>query len=218
MPKHLLNQLWPRIKKGVDAAVRDVKFPIESADVAVSFPQLNVSEPFDSFAEAEVMTIGNAFEELTRDAVANLLADLLNGISTPTMDFDRAKELILVHAYRSLDPKADTGFLGSIKRYLVFNKEGFRAKEENFRDVMEALASLAEYFRQEPMVDKKLISALWDICHESGRLIRPDGLWQSEQTKLLEKWIDVISYSVRTLLNEGNLNCRLLMELALEEN
>ena len=130
------------------------------------------------------------------------------------MTFKEAKQTLLLHSFSHSDlshPKMATGFLGSLRPY-----QGI--KEENFREVMEAIKSLAEYFQKEPLLDKEIVNALWGICHLARAWgVHPDGMLRrnnliSEKEHLqLEEWIETISYATMMLLDGCD------MDIALEE-
>ena len=128
------------------------------------------------------------------------------------MDFQEAKELLLLHSFGHPDinhPKMERGFLGSLRPYRGLN-------DENFHEVMQALISLAPHFQHESRVDKEIISALWTICelgrawgiHRDGMLRRNNLITTKEVTRL-EHWIETISYAVFVLLDGGDLETAL---------
>lgn len=121
------------------------------------------------------------------------------------MTKEEAKELLMYHSFTHEDidhPKSENGFLGMLR---PFSGELI---EDNFHEVMEALKTLAHELETEEKIDKKVISALWRICHLSRAwAIHPDGMLRrnnlitDKQIQELEGWIEDISYATMFLLD-----------------
>jgi len=118
-----------------------------------------------------------------------------------------AKDIILLHAFAHADaathPKAETGFLGSLRPYRG------RLDPENYHEVVAALMSLAPTLR-EPLVDRELVAALWSLVHlarswalDPEGMLPSNGLIRPEEQALLRGWLDVISYATMVLLDGG---------------
>jgi hypothetical protein len=125
------------------------------------------------------------------------------------MNAHEAREALLLHSFSYPDlthPKMVQGFLGSLRPYT-----GLR--DENFREVMEAIRVLAPEFRTQDAVDKELISALWDICFQTWSIalqsegaLRRNELITQEEIEKLEGWLFDIFFSVSILLQGGDLS------------
>ena len=66
------------------------------------------------------------------------------------MDFDRAKELLLLHSCGHPDfhhPKWSTGFIGSLRPYTGLN-------EDNFHEVMAAIVAVAPHLADRQVLDR----------------------------------------------------------------
>lgn len=97
----------------------------------------------------------------------------------------------------------ESGFLGSLRP--------FRGQliEENFHELMEIVRTLAPQLKQ-PALNREVMSCLWSIIH-LGRAwaILPDGmlrrnkLLSDEQIALMEEWLDLLSYAVMILIEDG---------------
>jgi hypothetical protein len=117
----------------------------------------------------------------------------------------QAKQLLTLHAFtdpRSAEhPKAEGGFLGSLRPY-----KGHLI-EENFVEVMESLRVLGPELARET-VDREVVSALWGICHlarawgiEQEGMLRRNGLISASDVETLASWVDTISYATFCLLD-----------------
>jgi hypothetical protein len=121
------------------------------------------------------------------------------------MDTAEAYDLLLAHAGESSDPdhpKFATGFLGMLRPYREL-------QEPNFHEVMEALRVMAPKL-QESTVERKLISALWGICHfsrawalEKDSMLQRNELMTEYDADLLAEWLSIISYAVASLLDDS---------------
>src|SRR5205085_3718735 len=97
-------------------------------------------------------------------------------------------------------------FLGSLRPFQGLN-------EDNFHEVMEALRTLAPELIAGNVVEREIMSALWDICwqasliglHSTGALQR-NHIISSEEIDKLEDWVFDISYAVSILLSAGDVN------------
>ena len=122
------------------------------------------------------------------------------------MDISNAIRLLKCHAYAHDDvhfPKAENGFLGSLRPF-----QG-ELKEENLHEMMVAIRTLAAKLG-EPALDREIISCLWTICKlgrawavEPEGMLRSNGLMTDEQVERMEQWLDMISYAVMILLDDG---------------
>ena len=122
------------------------------------------------------------------------------------MEFERAKELLLLHSRNHPDVfhrKQDGGFMGSLEVYRGLN-------EDNFHEVMAAIVAVAPHLLRSQQVDRDIMSSLWDLCrtarrwgiHADGRLQR-NGLITDEDVERLEGWVDAIEWAVMMLLSRG---------------
>ena len=118
------------------------------------------------------------------------------------MEVGEAKRILAIHSFSDPEnPLSETGFLGSLRPFT-----GLR--EENFRQVKEAIAALAPHLSQSSTVDRDVISALWSIVY-LGTLwgVNPDGmllsngLLSSSDAQTLRRWINEIAYDVFALLD-----------------
>ena len=116
-----------------------------------------------------------------------------------------AKQKLKFHSLTSDDinhPKMERGFLGMLR---PFSGE---LSEENFHEVVKAIQILSDELRNHKKIDKKVISAIWGICHltrswaiEKEGMLQSNNLINDEQIKKLEKWIESISYVTFTILD-----------------
>ncbi|PAF28665.1 hypothetical protein [Paenibacillus sp. 7516] len=122
------------------------------------------------------------------------------------MRIEEAVLLLKCHAFVHDDldhPKMESGFLGSLRP--------FRGQliEENFHELMEIVRTLAPQLKQQAL-NREVMSCLWSITH-LGRAwaILPDGmlrrnkLLSDEQIALMEEWLDLLSYAVMILIEDG---------------
>ena len=124
----------------------------------------------------------------------------------------------MAHSYLgqdSKDPVQVSGFIGSLRPW-----QGLR--EENFRQVLEALDALSEELLNAPMLDRDIVSALWGICYlarswgvERGGSLRRHKIINDDEVRTLAAWIDTIETRVLFLLDgseghnsSGGLNYR----------
>lgn len=125
------------------------------------------------------------------------------------MNPDEAREALLLHSFAHPDlnhPKMEAGFLGSLRPYRGLNKE-------NFLEVMEAIRALAPELQKQEVVDRKIISALWNICFQtwaialqSGGALNRNSLIDAQETEQLESWLFDIFFAVSILLEGGEIN------------
>ncbi|WP_440109601.1 hypothetical protein [Paenibacillus sp. QZ-Y1] len=122
------------------------------------------------------------------------------------MKREEAVILLKCHAFSYEDlyhPKMETGFLGSLRPFRG------QLMEENFHELMEILRTLVPDL-QGPTLDREVMACLWGITH-LGRAwaVEPDGMLRSnniisdEQVTLMEKWLDLFSYAVMILIEDG---------------
>jgi hypothetical protein len=140
------------------------------------------------------------------------------------MDFVQAKELILMQGYRHPNhSNAETGFLGSLLPYRALRGEKFELQEKNLYEILEAVDVVAIQFQNEATVDKEIVGTLWSICHLVHNYIRPDSAWRrtnlmtSKDATRLEKWIEILSYTVLSYLSNGQPNWREMLSTGLED-
>ncbi|WMT41859.1 SMI1/KNR4 family protein [Paenibacillus sp. D2_2] len=122
------------------------------------------------------------------------------------MDISNAVRLLKCHAFAHDDvdlPKAENGFLGCLRPF-----QG-ELKEANLHEMMVVIRALAAKLG-EPALDREIISCLWTICKlgrawavEPEGMLRSNGLITDEQVERMENWLDLISYAVMTLLDNG---------------
>jgi hypothetical protein len=116
------------------------------------------------------------------------------------MEFSEAKSLIKMHAGTEDGPRMATGFIGCLRPYGGLD-------DENFEEVVEAIAMVAHPLQAGVQVDRDLVHALWDMCHtarnwgvrESGMLPRNHRISPDDRRKL-EAWVDVIETMTLKLL------------------
>jgi hypothetical protein len=121
------------------------------------------------------------------------------------MEFSEAKAIIRMHAGAEDGPKMATGFLGCLRPYT-----GLAC--ENFEDVVEATAAVAEHLRTGPGVDRELVLALWSICEtarawgvQEGGMLPRNHLISVADQRTLATWIGLIEYMTLRLLNGNEL-------------
>jgi len=120
------------------------------------------------------------------------------------MTEEQAIEELMFQSGRHTDinnAKWENGFLGMLRP--------FKGKliEENFHKIISCIAVLSKKLNEDS-IKNEIISSIWGICH-LGRAwaIYPDGMLQSnnlikpEQVKLIESWIEHISYITFCLLD-----------------
>jgi len=112
-----------------------------------------------------------------------------------------ARILLKYHSFNSDDlehPKMKKGFLGMLR---PFQGELY---EKNFHELMDVLKTLSPILSKET-IDRELISSFWCICN-LGRIWCPDNLLSLDQKKLLDVWLDCLSYAVMILLDHNNID------------
>lgn len=85
--------------------------------------------------------------------------------------------------------------------------------EANYREVMDAIRTLAPELQREGVVDKEIMSALWIICFQawaeglnSEGSLRRNGIITQEEIAKLEDWLWRIFYAVSILLESGDVD------------
>ncbi len=121
------------------------------------------------------------------------------------MNKTEAIKLLSYHSGRNNDiknPKWISGFLGSLRPY-----QG-KLTESNFHEVIECLKVLSETIRNNSNIDKEIVSNLMGIIHlgrawgvNKNGILRKNGLISNKSYKLLESWIEIISYTFFCLLD-----------------
>jgi hypothetical protein len=121
------------------------------------------------------------------------------------MEFSDAKALIRMHAGTEDGPKMATGFLGCLRPYT-----GLAA--ENFEEVVEATAAVAEHLRAGPWVDRELVFALWSMCEtarawgvQEGGMLPRNHLISPADRRTLATWVDIIERMTLRLLRGNGL-------------
>src|SRR5262245_12291396 len=115
-----------------------------------------------------------------------------------------ARNCLFFHAFRHKAPDGrldESGFLGMLRPY-----RGLR--EENFHEVMAALAVLGPKWSTETTVDRELIASLWAMCLlartwgvEPCGMLRRNHLISDADVQRLEEWINIISWAVFFLID-----------------
>ena len=121
------------------------------------------------------------------------------------MTTEEAKKILKYRSFTDNDihhPKMENGFLGMLR---PFSGE---LNEENYHEVIKAIKTLADELRDKDKIDKEVISAIWGICHltrswaiEKEGMLRRNNLINDEQIKILEKWIESISFATMMILD-----------------
>ena len=121
------------------------------------------------------------------------------------MNKEEAKQILKYHSFTSEDvnhPKMENGFLGMLRPF------SGKLIEENYHEVIKAIKTLADEFRDKKQIDKDVISAIWGICHltrswaiEQNGMLQRNNLIQKEQVEKLENWIENISYATFLILD-----------------
>lgn len=122
------------------------------------------------------------------------------------MDASSAILLLQCHAFAHEDVrhiKMTYGFLGSLR---PFSGE---LQESYFHELMAVVRALSGEFGK-PALNRELIACLWSITHlarawavEPDGVLRRNGLIADEQVARMERWLDLISYAVMILLENG---------------
>ncbi|BDD03990.1 hypothetical protein [Aureibacter tunicatorum] len=120
-----------------------------------------------------------------------------------------AKEILKYHSFTHEDidhPKSKRGFLGMLRPFTG------ELIEENFHEVITAIKTISDELRTNEKIDREVIIALWGICHFTRNwainpegMLQRNGLIEKQQIKLLEVWIETISYATFSIL-EGSDN------------
>lgn len=124
------------------------------------------------------------------------------------MDFETAVEELSFHSGTSPltdDPRWRNGFLAMLRPY-----KGLRL--EVFEHLMACVRSVAEHLSTAEELDRRVVDALWGICHYTrawalrpGGMLRRNGLISMAEQATLEAWIEEISNAVTLLLQGGTL-------------
>jgi hypothetical protein len=121
------------------------------------------------------------------------------------MEFSEAKAIIRMHAGAEDGPKMATGFLGCLRPYTGL-------AGENFEDVVEATAAVAEHLRIGPRIDRELVLALWSMCEtarawgvQEGGILPRNHLISPADQRMLATWVGIIEYMALRLLNGNEL-------------
>ena len=116
---------------------------------------------------------------------------------------DEARRLLRIHSGRDADSdpgKWQTGFVGQLRPYRGL-------KEQNFREVMEAIYALAPAISASGAVDRQLMADLWAIvwlprtwAFPPHGMLRRNGLIDGRELSRLDDWLDRISEAVDNVL------------------
>jgi internalin A len=122
------------------------------------------------------------------------------------MNIEDAQLLLKCHAFthdRIEHWKMENGFLGSLRPFRGELLEG------NLHEVMAALRALSDELGRD-QVNRELISSLWGLYHlarawalEPEGMLRSNGLLSKAQIEMMETWLNLISYAVMILLENG---------------
>ncbi|WP_342551587.1 hypothetical protein [Paenibacillus sp. FSL R7-0652] len=122
------------------------------------------------------------------------------------MEPQEAVLLLKCHAFSHDDvnhPKMQNGFLGSLRP--------FRGHliEANFHELMRILRILAPELSTSAL-DREVMACLWSINHlarawavEPEGMLRRNHLITDEQAALMEEWLNLFSYAVMILIEDG---------------
>lgn len=121
------------------------------------------------------------------------------------MTIKEAKQILKYHSFTAEDvkhPKMENGFLGMLRPF------SGKLYEENYHEVIAAIKTLADEIRGKEKIDKDVISAIWGICHltrswaiEKEGMLQRNNLITEKQIKILEKWVEAISYAILMILD-----------------
>jgi HEAT repeats len=121
------------------------------------------------------------------------------------METCEAKALIRMHAGTADGPKMATGFLGCLRPYT-----GLVA--DNFEEVVEATAAVADALQAGPWVDRELVFALWSMCStarawgvQEGGMLPRNHLISPADRRTLSTWVDIIECMTLRLLGGNGL-------------
>lgn len=116
------------------------------------------------------------------------------------MQFSEAKSLIRMHAGAEDGPRMATGLLGSLRPYRGLD-------DENFEEIVEAIAAVADHLQSGPDVDRELIHALWSMCQTArgwgvreGGMLPRNHLISPDDRRKLESWVNIIESMTLHLL------------------
>lgn len=122
------------------------------------------------------------------------------------MERHEAVRLLKYHAFAHEDikhPKMEHGFLGSLRP--------FRGQliEESFHELMTILRVLAPELSNSAL-DREIMACLWSITHlarawavEPEGMLRSNHLISDEQAQLMEEWLNMFSYAIMILIEDG---------------
>jgi hypothetical protein len=114
---------------------------------------------------------------------------------------DEARRLLEFHSNPEPDdPRWSESFLASLRPF-------DRLREAAFHEVMECIVTLAPELSADKL-DRTTVSSLWGMCHfalawgvsEDG-MLRRNGLINDDDTALLARWVECISYATTLLLD-----------------
>jgi hypothetical protein len=110
-----------------------------------------------------------------------------------------ARAILKRHTAPPTDGDAETGFLGRLRPY-----RGLR--EEDFREIMSALATLAPDLRRSK-VDRELVADLWELIFlpwlwalAPGGMLQQSKQVSEEDQRTLAKWLEEIGLTVSLML------------------
>ena len=122
------------------------------------------------------------------------------------MDFQQAVEELTFHCGTNPntdDPRWSNGFLSMLRPYAGLRRE-------TYEHLLSCVAAVQEYTKNDRMLDRRVINALWGICHFARAWgLHPDGMLRQnnpitqEDRVLLKGWIEDLSYRVAMWL-DGN--------------
>ncbi|CAI6056860.1 hypothetical protein PAECIP112173_01625 [Paenibacillus sp. JJ-100] len=130
----------------------------------------------------------------------------MNLLKGDEMERYEAIQLLKYHAFAHDDikhPKMEHGFLGSLRP--------FRGQliEENFHELMTILRVLAPELSNSAL-DREIMACLWSITHlarawavEPEGMLRSNHLISDEQVQLMEEWLNLFSYAIMILIEDG---------------
>jgi len=122
---------------------------------------------------------------------------------------EKALEELSFHSSRNAnikDPRWENGFLGSLRPF-----QSMELVEQNFNKVIRNLKDLLKHTSENDCLCKNLVNDVSGIiCFgrawavEEDGMLRRNNLITKEQAKLIEDWIDCISYAWTMMLDTGN--------------
>jgi hypothetical protein len=137
--------------------------------------------------------------------ISKLNASYPYGYSIP----EKALEELSFHSSRNdniKEPRWENGFLGSLRPF-----QSMELVEQNFHKVIRNLRDLLKHISDNDCLCKNLVNDVSGIiCFgrawavEEDGMLRRNNLITKEQTKLIEDWIDCISYALTVMLDTGD--------------